>query len=54
MCPFHCIGYLKLFQLHRPHHQVTGYDCILIDESHDLSPGQLVSVLVLLLTIYNI
>ena len=35
-----CVGYLKLFQLHRPHHQVTGYDCILIDESEDLSPGQ--------------
>ena len=34
------VGYLKLFQLQRPRHQVTEYDCILIDESQDLSPGQ--------------
>ena len=34
-------GYLKLFQLRRP--QVTGYDCILVDEAQDLTPGMEVS-----------
>ena len=53
MCVSECVymyaGYLKLFQLRRPHHQVTGYDCILIDESQDLTPGQSVLLHSLLL-----
>ena len=30
-------GYLKVFQLSRP--QIRGYDCILVDEAQDLTPG---------------
>lgn len=38
--PLYCIaaGYLKLFQLSKP--QLGGYDCILVDEAQDLTPGQ--------------
>lgn len=30
-------GYLKLYQLYRP--RLSNYDCILIDEAQDLTPG---------------
>ena len=30
-------GYLKLYQLQNP--QITEYDCILVDEAQDLTPG---------------
>ena len=30
-------GYLKLYQLSRP--VLKGYDCLLIDEAQDLTPG---------------
>ena len=30
-------GYLKLYQLQNP--QITDYDCILVDEAQDLTPG---------------
>ena len=32
-------GYLKLYQLYRP--RLRNYDCILIDEAQDLTPGML-------------
>ena len=35
------LGYLKLFQLRKL--QITGYDCILVDEAQDLTPGMEVS-----------
>ena len=31
------VGYLKLYQLQNP--QITDYDCILVDEAQDLTPG---------------
>ena len=40
MCDDHMIyhsGYLKLYQLTCP--EITGYDCILVDEAQDLTPG---------------
>ena len=30
-------GYLKLYQLQKP--QISDYDCILVDEAQDLTPG---------------
>lgn len=30
-------GYLKMYQLYRP--RLSNYDCILIDEAQDLTPG---------------
>lgn len=32
-------GYLKLYQLSRP--SLSYYDCLLIDEAQDLTPGML-------------
>ena len=32
-------GYLKVYQLSKP--QIMGYDCLLIDEAQDLTPGLL-------------
>ncbi len=31
------IGYLKLFQLNKL--KIPGYDCLLIDEAQDITPG---------------
>ena len=36
-------GYLKLYQLQNP--QITGYNCILVDEAQDLTPGKHQSML---------
>ena len=33
-------GYLKVFQLMRP--SLREYDCILIDEAQDLTPGNII------------
>lgn len=31
-------GYLKIYQLSKP--KLLNYDCILIDEAQDMSPGK--------------
>ena len=31
------LGYLKVYQLSKP--VITGFDCILVDEAQDSSPG---------------
>lgn len=32
------VGYLKVFQLEKQ--KITGYDCIMIDEAQDITPGK--------------
>lgn len=44
------VGYLKLFQLQKP---VLKYDCILVDEVQDLTPGLNTVVLGLSLLVQN-
>ena len=34
---FFYTGYLKVYQLQNP--QILGYDCILVDEAQDITPG---------------
>lgn len=35
-------GYLKVYQLSKP--TITGFDCLLIDEAQDCTPGMISSV----------
>ena len=40
-------GYLKIYQLNRP--VLDGYDCLLVDEAQDCTPGKIVIVYLLLI-----
>ena len=36
---FSFTAYMKLYQLEMKGKQIPGYDCILVDEAQDLTPG---------------
>lgn len=40
-----CSGYLKIYQLNRP--VLDGYDCLLVDEAQDCTPGKIIIVYLL-------
>ncbi len=45
-------GYLKLYQLRKP--TISGYNCILIDEAQDLTPGNyIVFFCIVVLRLFN-
>ncbi len=43
VCLCFAVGYVKAWQVRQP--KVTGFDCLLIDEAQDLTPGECALVL---------